>query len=266
MPVTTPASAIIYIPQSTPPVTATSDAQNANAIDAVSKWLSNLQHRVGSPTDFNDNLVVPSNTNFDAAITFGTTKKGMTDANMKTYRSANLAASYDKFSASIAAMAAPGPGGTPSAMAAALLAKKDNWALVAAKLGFNVTGEVASAKGVAVAISYILTGDARGVKLCGVGDTLVNMPYRVPLATVLAAWRASFMGAFIKAYCISKVSVWNVPVVLAMNTALKDILNMGIDAARANEFAIPDVSPDSGFTISGGGTPKVTINLRLGAP
>jgi len=266
MPVTTPAQAKLFFPSVVDPVAATSDRQSLNVQAAAETWFNHLTHVAGTSEKYNTVIATPSIVGWDAVVTIGTTKKGLSDAVVKGVRAGKVMASFDKWFENVGKMGEEIGGVPAKRMRDILEAKKENWKNAVAVYGFRATGETAGTKGVAVAISLLLSGDTRGAGITGPGDDLVGMPYNINVTGQAAMFRAALMGSIIQCFVLGSLADWDTVVMAELNAKLVAAANAFRDPAKANEFDIAGVSPDSQILIVGGAAPYIEVICRLGAP
>lgn len=264
MPVTIPASAKLYFPAVVDPTVETIDRHAVNTQAAAEAWYNHILHVAGTAEKFDAVIATPSIVGFDAVVTFGTTKKGLSDAATKSLRAGKLKAAYDKWYNNVMKMGEE-IGGVPAKRLKDILeAKKDNWKNAVAVYGFRATGETAGTKGVAVAIAMLLSGDPRGPQITSPGDDLEGMPYNINVAGMAPMFRAALMGSIIQCFTLGVLADWDTPVMDALNGKLVAAANAFRDPAKVNAFTLAGTTPNSQILIFGGPAPYIEVICRLG--
>jgi hypothetical protein len=266
MPVTEPASAKLFFPSVVDPTAETTDRQSLNVQAAAETWFNHLTHVAGTSEKYNSVIATPSIVGWDAVVTIGTTKKGLSDAVVKGVRAGKVMASFDKWFNNVAKMGEEIGGVPAKRMKDILEAKKDNWKNAVAVYGFRATGETAGTKGVSVAISLLLSGDPRGPLITGPGDDLVGMPYDINVAGMSQMFRAALMGSIIQCFVLGSLADWDTVVLAELNNKLVFAANAFRDPAKVNSFTLAGVSPNSQILIFGGPAPYIEVICRLGSP
>jgi len=266
MPVTIPSSAKVFFPSVVDPAVKTSERHAANVQAAAETWFDHITHVAGTAEKYNSVIATPSIVGYDAVVTLGTTKRGLSDAVVKEVRAGKVMASYDKWYNNVSKMGEE-IGGVPAKRLKDILeAKKDNWANAVAVYGMRATGETAGIKGAAVAISLLLSGDPRGVLMTGPGDDLVHMPYDINIAGQSAMFRAALMGSVIQCFVLGSLADWDTVVLDALNAKMVAAANAFRDTAKANVFTLAGTTPNSQILIFGGAAPYIEVVCRLGTP
>lgn len=266
MPVTEPASAKLYFPAVVDPTEKTIDRHAINTQAAADAWYTNILHVAGTPEKYDSVIVTPSIVNYDAVVTLGTTKKGLSDAATKALRAGKAKDAFDKWFNNVSKMGEEIGGVVAKRLKDILEAKKDNWKNAVAVYGFRATGETAGTKGIAVATAMLLSGDPRGPGLTSPGDDLVGMPYNINVANMAPMFRAAMMGSIIQCFTLGSIADWDAVLMDELNAKLVAAANAFRDDAKANEFDLAGVTPDSQILIFGGPAPYIEIICRLGAP
>ena len=266
MPVTTPASAKLFFPSIVDPVAETTDRQSLNVQAAAETWYNHLTHVAGTSEKYNSVIATPSIVGYDAVVTIGTTKKGLSDAVVKGVRAGKVMASFDKWFNNVAKMGEEIGGVPAKRMKDILEAKKDNWKNAVAVYGFRATGETAGTKGVAVAISLLLSGDTRGSGITGPGDDLDGMPYNINNPGMAQMFRAALMGSIIQCFVLGSLADWDTVVMAELNAKLVAAANAFRDPTKVNSFTLAGTTPNSQILIVGGAAPYIEVICRLGSP
>ena len=266
MAVTTPASAKLFFPSVVDPAVKTSERHAANTQAAAETWYDHIVHVAGTGEKYNAVIATPSIVGYDAVVTLGTTKKGLTDAVVKSVRAGKVQASFDKWFNNVSKMGEEIGGVAAKRLKDILEAKKDNWGNAVAVYGMRATGETAGIKGPAVAISLLLSGDTRGVLMTGPGDELVGMPYDINQPGQSAMFRAAMMGSIIQCFTLGSIADWDTVVLDALNAKMVAAANAFRDAAKANNFVLAGTTPNSQILIFGGAAPYIEVVCRLGTP
>ena len=264
MPVTTPATAKVFFPAVVDPDVKTTDRQALNVQAAAETWFNHLTHVAGTAEKFSSVIATPSIVGWDAVVTIGTTRKGLSDAVVKGVRAGKVSAAFDKWFNNVMKMGEE-IGGVPAKRLRDILeAKKDNWRNAVAVYGFRATGETAGTKGVAVAISLLLSGDPRGPMITGPGDDLAGMPYDINQTGMSAMFRAALMGSVIQCFVLGSLADWDTVVMAALNAKLVAAANAFRDPAKVNLFTLAGTTPNSQILIVGGAAPYIEVICRLG--
>jgi len=264
MPVTTPASAKLFFPGVIDPKPETIDRHTVNVQAAAETWFNHLTHVAGTAEKYNSVIATPSIVGWDAVVTIGTTKKGLSDAVVKGVRAGKVMAAYDKWYNNVLKMGEE-IGGVPAKRLRDILeAKKDNWKNAVAVYGFRATGETAGIKGVAVAISLLLSGDPRGPLITSPGDDLVGMPYDINKPGQAAMFRAALMGSIIQCFVLGSLADWDTVVMDELNAKLVAAANAFRNPAKVNQFTLAGTTPNSQILIFGGAAPYIEVICRVG--
>jgi len=266
MPVTTPASAKLYFPAVVDPTVQTTDRHAVNVQAAAEAWYNNLLHVAGTAEKYDSVIATPSIVNYDAVVTLGTTKKGLSDAATKALRSGKAKAAYDKWFNNVMKLGEEIGGVVAKRLKDILEAKKENWANAVAVYGFRATGETGGTKGIAVATAMLLSGDPRGPQITSPGDDLEGMPYNINVAGMAPMFRAALMGSIIQCFTLGSISDWDTVLMAELNGKLVAAANAFRDPAKANAFSLAGTSPNSQILIFGGPAPYIEVICRLGAP
>jgi hypothetical protein len=264
MAVTEPASAKLFFPSVVDPKPDTTDRHAVNVQAAAETWFNHIMHVAGTGDKYNAAIATPSIVGYDAVVTIGTTRKGLSDAVVKSVRAGKVQAAFDKWFNNVSKMGEEIGGVPAKRMKDILEAKKDNWKNAVAVYGFRATGETGAIKGPAVAISLLLSGDTRGALMTGPGDDLEGMPYNINQPGMAGMFRAALMGSIIQCFILGQLSDWDATVLDALNAKLVAAANAFRDPAKANAFSLAGTSPDSQILVFGGPAPYIEVVCRLG--
>jgi len=266
MPVTTPASAKLFFPAVVDPTAQTTDRHAVNTQAAAEAWFNNILHVAGTAEKYDAVISTPSIVGYDAVVTLGTTKKGLSDAATKALMAGKSKVSFDKWLNNVMKMGEEIGGVVAKRLKDILEAKKENWANAVAVYGFRATGETGGTKGIAVATAMLLSGDPRGPGITSPGDDLVGMPYDINVAGQSAMFRAALMGSIIQCFTLGTITNWDTVLMDELNGKLVAAANAFRDPAKANQFSLAGVSPNSQILIFGGPAPYIEVICRLGSP
>jgi hypothetical protein len=265
MPVTTPASAKLFFPAVVDPTAKTIDRHATNTQAAAEAWYDHIMHVAGTAEKYDSVISTPSIVGYDAVVTIGTTKKGLSDAVVKAVQAGKSKAGFDKWLENVSKMGETIGGVAAKRLKDILEAKKENWKNAVAVYGFRATGETAGTKGVATAIAMLLSGDPRGPLLTSPGDDLVGMPYDINVAGMAGMFRAALMGSVIQCFVLGSIADWDTVVMDELNAKMVAAANAFRDAAKANEFTLAGTTPKSQILIFGGPAPYLEVICRLGS-
>lgn len=264
MAVTEPASAKLYFPAVVDPTVETIDRQTKNVQAAAETWYKNIIHVAGTGEKFDAVIATPSIVGYDAVVTIGTTKRGLSDAGVKAVHAGKIKASFDKWLNNVQQMGEEIGGVVAKRLKDILEAKKDNWRNAVAVYGMRATGETAGVKGPAVSMAFLLSGDPRGVTIVGAGDDLDGMPYNINKPGQSSMFRAALMGSIIQCFTLGVITDWETAILDALNDKLVAAANAFRDPAKANEFTLAGTTPNSQILIFGGPAPYIEVICRLG--